>query len=198
MLMLLRSLSGKYHEGIKSNSVRSNSGHRCEQHSDMLRLPRRRSVKNEEIQAAVDSVESAISNLAEETDAFRQSERWKRILKNVGKFHKYSITNQFLIAHQREGATYVAGFQRWKSLSRHVIKGAKGIRIPVPCAVKDRQVDEEGEREAMETGGNVRSKAEGAASGSVPAPSSTLPTPMADLSINSIFLRSSTTTVSSR
>ncbi len=100
-------------------------------------------MKNEKVQAALDSVEASLAELAAETDAFQQSERWKTILDNVSKFHNYSIFNQLLIASQRKDATYVAGFVRWKSLGRQVVKGAKGIAILVPCKMKSKPTLEE-------------------------------------------------------
>lgn len=115
-------------------------------------------MNNEKVQAALNSVEAFIADLASETDAFQQSTHWKSILSNAAKFHNYSITNQLLIASQCKGATYVAGFQRWKSLGRHVIKGSKGIAILVPCILSktppvDSQTGLDASEESVESQG---------------------------------------------
>ena len=76
----------------------------------------------EEVQAGVAQVQT--------------SEDWKRWLDACAKFWKYSFFNQMLIAIQRPGATWVAGFQRWKELGRFVRKGEHGIRILAPLIMK--------------------------------------------------------------
>ena len=48
-------------------------------------------------------------------------------------FHHYSFHNQLLIAHQRPGATRVAGFRKWLQLGYAVRKGERAIRIWAPC-----------------------------------------------------------------
>jgi hypothetical protein len=51
----------------------------------------------------------------------------------MAKFSSYSLNNQILILLQRPLASRVAGFQTWRKLGRHVVKGAKGIAILAPC-----------------------------------------------------------------
>lgn len=119
-------------------------------------------MKYETVKAAKDLVETAIGDLAPETDAFQQSARWKSMLNTMSRFHKYSIANQFLIMSQRESATHVAGFHAWKSLGRHVIKGAKGIAIMVPCKVKGKSEIAGGQAQvSAEAVGEIPSKGEG-------------------------------------
>jgi len=89
-------------------------------------------LNTEKAQSVLDLIETSVNALAEETDAFRQSEQWRQILTTMSRFHSYSAQNQLLIAYQRPDAKRVAGFQTWKSLNRHVVKGAKGIAILAP------------------------------------------------------------------
>ena len=63
-------------------------------------------------------------------------EDWTRMLDVASKFHRYSFGNVCLILAQRPEATRVAGFQTWKSVGRHVMKGEHGIRILAPCKYK--------------------------------------------------------------
>lgn len=53
-------------------------------------------------------------------------------LATMGNFHNYSFSNVMLIYLQRPNATQVAGFNTWKKLGRHVLKGEKGIGIIAP------------------------------------------------------------------
>lgn len=55
-------------------------------------------------------------------------------LATMGTFYNYSFNNVMLIALQRPDATQVAGFNTWKKLGRHVMKGEKGIGIIAPMA----------------------------------------------------------------
>jgi hypothetical protein len=64
------------------------------------------------------------------------SERLTTLLKTMGRFHKYSWNNVWLIATQRPTATRVAGFQTWRALGRCVRKGEKGIAILAPIVTR--------------------------------------------------------------
>ncbi|MDR1821170.1 MAG: ssDNA-binding domain-containing protein [Oscillospiraceae bacterium] len=65
------------------------------------------------------------------------SERYKECLNTLSKFHDYSLNNNLLIAMQRPGATYVAGFRAWQSnFKRNVKSGEKGIKIIAPAPIK--------------------------------------------------------------
>lgn len=61
-----------------------------------------------------------------------KSEVMNQYLSTMAAFHSYSFTNMMLIATQRPTATRVAGFNTWRQLGRHVLKGEKGIRIIAP------------------------------------------------------------------
>jgi len=70
-------------------------------------------------------------------------------LQTMGKFHRYSLNNQLLIALQKPDATRVAGFHAWKKFNRLVNKGEKGIVIlaPVTRVVgKREEVQQDGSR----------------------------------------------------
>ena len=60
------------------------------------------------------------------------SDQLTALLKTIARFHKYSWHNVCLIASQRPTATRVAGFQTWRTMSRFVRKGEKGIAILAP------------------------------------------------------------------
>lgn len=74
-----------------------------------------------------------------------KSERLIEFLEFQAKFHNYSFRNCLLIALQRPSATYVAGFQRWKSLGRHVKKGEQGIMILAPIVRRRKSEDDKGQ-----------------------------------------------------
>ena len=66
-------------------------------------------------------------------EALRTSDGWRRWLATRAVFHRYSLTNQLLIAMQRPTAVRVAGFRKWLQLGYCVRKGEKAIRIWAPC-----------------------------------------------------------------
>ena len=62
---------------------------------------------------------------------------FRNYLNTLSKFKDYSLNNCMLIAMQMPEATMVAGFNDWaKKFKRHVVKGAKGIRILAPMKHK--------------------------------------------------------------
>jgi antirestriction protein ArdC len=67
-------------------------------------------------------------------EALRTSDGWQRWLATRAVFHRYSLTNQLLIAMQRPTAVRVAGFRKWLLLGYCVRKGEKAIRIWAPCS----------------------------------------------------------------
>jgi antirestriction protein ArdC len=74
-------------------------------------------------------------------EALRTSEGWRRWLAVRASFHKYSVTNQLLIAIQHPTATYVTGFRNWLKLGYCVSKGQKGIRIWAPCPPSPKKIE---------------------------------------------------------
>ena len=66
-----------------------------------------------------------------------ESDRYRKYLTTMSRFHRYSLNNVMLIHAQRPDATLVAGFSKWKnSFGRHVKKGEKGIQILAPTPYK--------------------------------------------------------------
>ena len=66
-----------------------------------------------------------------------ESDRYRKYLSTMSRFHKYSLNNVMLIHAQMPDATLVAGFNKWKnSFGRHVKKGEKGIQILAPTPYK--------------------------------------------------------------
>lgn len=84
------------------------------------------------------------SNLEKLSDSLAsgKSEVLEDLLRTMAKFHKYSLSNLMLIMTQKEDATMVAGFNRWKEMGRFVKAGEKGIAILVPMQLKGVREDE--------------------------------------------------------
>lgn len=83
-----------------------------------------------------------------------RSETLEKYLTVMSRFHRYSFGNQMLIFSQRENASRVAGFNKWKELGRHVKKGEQGIGIFAPCRYKRKVEDDNGdERESQDIRG---------------------------------------------
>jgi antirestriction protein ArdC len=75
-----------------------------------------------------------------------QSHQLRAYLAMLGRFHRYSCANVFLIGLQCPGATHVAGYRTWQGLGRQVRRGEKAIRILAPVlrrASRDSQEEEE-------------------------------------------------------
>jgi antirestriction protein ArdC len=75
------------------------------------------------------------------------SEAWVAWLCAARKFHRYSFSNQLLIALQRPDATQVGGYRKWQQFGRQVRKGEKGIAIIAPCVHKVRGTTVDGDRQ---------------------------------------------------
>ena len=83
-----------------------------------------------------ETLTASIVALAAETDSVKQDAAFKTWLASMSRFHRYSWSNQLLIAVQRPDATRVAGFHTWRKLGRFVTKGQKGISIFAPIVRK--------------------------------------------------------------
>lgn len=78
----------------------------------------------------VDSIENGIKELFE-------SDKYRKYLATMSRFHRYSVNNTMLIYMQHPDATHVAGFNKWRDqFGRNVLKGEKGIRIIAPTPYK--------------------------------------------------------------
>lgn len=88
-------------------------------------------------------VEKHLKELAEETDAAKQSDLFNQYITVMSRFHKYSFYNQYLIFCQMPGATLVAGYRTWQKMGRYVMKGEKSIRILAPGSSKQTERDED-------------------------------------------------------
>ncbi len=106
----------QYDDGI--SVVKEKQSHNEEKTNIKKKPP----VLEERIKAATDQIMNGIEDLY-------QSDRWRQYLSFVSAFHQYSPANVRLIMAQCPNATFVAGFNRWKTLGRHVKKGASGIAI---------------------------------------------------------------------
>ena len=84
----------------------------------------------ERLKDITDSIETGIKELFE-------SDKYRRYLATMSRFHRYSVNNTMLIYMQRPDATHVAGFNKWRDqFGRNVKKGEKGIKIIAPTPFK--------------------------------------------------------------
>ncbi len=90
-----------------------------------------------------------IEKLKQGINDVQSSKEFRRILKAMSMFHRYSWCNCLLIALQMPSATRVAGYKTWQKLGRQVKKGEKGIAIFAPMSVKrkDETLEEDKEDE---------------------------------------------------
>ena len=86
-------------------------------------------------------IEQHLQELAEATDKAKTSQEMIRYLDFCAKFHHYSAGNIWLIMMANPQASYVAGYQKWKSMGRWVRKGERGIPILAPVLVKGEEED---------------------------------------------------------
>ncbi len=92
-------------------------------------------------------IRSTIEQLANETDAARQSELFRNYLKTSAAFWDYSWHNQMLIWRQKPDASFVGGFNTWLKCGRFVRKGEKGISILAPMFFRDKRQAKDGSDE---------------------------------------------------
>ena len=84
----------------------------------------------ERLREITDGIEQGIKELFE-------SEKYMRYLSVMSRFHRYSVNNTMLIYMQKQDATLVAGYNKWKDqFERHVKKGEHGITIIAPTPYK--------------------------------------------------------------
>jgi hypothetical protein len=84
----------------------------------------------EEIRQEIKEVsEQMVKDMEQYTNSPQQV---KEMLDFMAKFHQYSFRNQVMIRSQREGATAVGSFKKFKDLGYSVKKGEKGIKIWAP------------------------------------------------------------------
>lgn len=84
-----------------------------------------------------EKLDEVMQQLENGVKAVYTSEKYAEYLRFMGSFHDYSLNNCILIWHQCPGASLVAGFRAWQEKhNRHVVKGAKAIRILAPCPHK--------------------------------------------------------------
>jgi len=84
-------------------------------------------------------IRRTIEQLANETDAARQSQLFRDYLRTSAAFWDYSWHNQMLIWKQKPDASFVGGFNTWFKCGRYVRKGEKGIAILAPMFFKDKR-----------------------------------------------------------
>lgn len=100
--------------------------------------------------------ETRVEDIRREIDTAMENlntgDAWQQWLDHANQFHHYSLNNQLLIYMQREDATQVAGFNKWKELGRSVNKGEKAIWIQAPMVVRRKKTDSPDEEETRVIG----------------------------------------------
>ena len=81
--------------------------------------------------ATQDGVATHLAALQASVTELVTGEQWQLYLAVQARFHSYSFWNTLAIFTQRPDATLLAGFQQWRKLGRHVLKGQHGIAIRV-------------------------------------------------------------------
>jgi hypothetical protein len=84
-------------------------------------------------------IRRTIEQLANETDAARQSRLFRDYLRTSAAFWDYSWHNQMLIWWKKAEASFVGGFNTWLKCGRYVRRGEKGISILAPMFFKDKR-----------------------------------------------------------
>jgi antirestriction protein ArdC len=95
-------------------------------------------------------IRRTIEQLANETDAARQSQLFRDYLRTSAAFWDYSWHNQMLIWRQKPDASFVGGFNTWIKCGRYVRKGEKGIAILAPMFLKDKRQTEDGSQDEIQ------------------------------------------------
>lgn len=88
--------------------------------------------------AKTDRLEQARERLEAGVLALTGSAEWLAWLRVSARFHRYSFSNQVLIALQCPNATHVTGYRGWQGMGRQVRKGEHGITILAPSTRKVR------------------------------------------------------------
>lgn len=78
------------------------------------------------------SMEQVSERLADVTRSLFEKDRYKEYLKFIQKFPSYSERNLTMLLDQDPTCTMVAGYSDWARYKRHVVKGAKGLKIIRP------------------------------------------------------------------
>jgi hypothetical protein len=87
----------------------------------------------------MDNLELYVKDLTNAVDEAAMSAEIRNYLTFFSKFHRYSLTNTWLIFLQKRDATKVASYNKWKELNRGVKKGATPINIWFPMNVKNKE-----------------------------------------------------------
>lgn len=94
--------------------------------------------------------EALQASIADQVEAFRDSDQWRQFLEFAQAFHAYSPNNVLLILAQKPAASQVAGFRKWQELGRQVRKGEKAIKIFGFSKKKIRGEDDNGDETERE------------------------------------------------
>ena len=93
--------------------------------------------RTEEMKKLTEKLEQGVQ------DVFK-TKNYQDYLRFMGRFRQYSLNNSILIHSQMPDATYVAGFNTWKAMKRHVKAGEKGIQIMSGMPMRKEKKDDSG------------------------------------------------------
>ena len=107
----------------------------------------------ERLQEITAGIEQGIKELFE-------SDKYRRYLSVMSRFHRYSVNNTMLIYMQRPDATLVAGYNKWKNqFERHVKRGEHGITIiaatPYKKKIEEQKLDPDTKAPMLDKDGKV-------------------------------------------
>ncbi len=88
-----------------------------------------------------DRLAAAHERLTAAVDALLDGPAWRTLLTVAARCHRYSPSNQLLIATQRPDATYLLGYASWNKLGRQVRSGERSVAILAPVTARRRNGD---------------------------------------------------------
>ena len=125
--------------------------------AELKQLERRRDGQMSEKKTARERLKEITDSIADGITDLFESEKYRRYLTVMSRFHRYSVNNTMLIYMQKPDATQVAGYSKWADqFDRHVKKGEHGITIiaPTPYVKKVEQPKLDPKTQAPMTDGN--------------------------------------------
>ena len=82
-------------------------------------------------------VRQHIETLAQAVDEKAKNEGFQEVLRNMARFWRYSIFNQFLIRMQKPEATWVTGLRKWEAMGRRLKVREQPLMVFAPSRHAD-------------------------------------------------------------
>ncbi|MCL2855248.1 MAG: ArdC-like ssDNA-binding domain-containing protein [Defluviitaleaceae bacterium] len=107
-------------------------------------------------ESTADKISEIYKQLEGGIQSLYDSDRYKKYLDVMSRFHRYSPRNSLLIYMQNPDASHVAGYGAWrKDFNRQVKKGEKGMKILAPIPIRTKEVPD---KDATESVKDVKSE----------------------------------------